>query len=171
MTIMKPILPVLCSLLLVACTGEDEDIRAWMAQQEQGMQGRVEPLPDIQSFPTVSYAAGLELDPFASSRIEPESRAMSEVTGGPDLDRQREPLEAYPLESMNMVGVLMQDDVSEALISVGGVLHQVRTGNYLGQDHGVVTEIAQGSVTLKELVEDINGDWVERTSQLLLQER
>ena len=43
--------------------------------------------------------------------------------------------------------------------------------NYLGQDFGVVTNVAESEVTLKELVEDLNGDWVERTSKLLLQER
>lgn len=168
---MKPLLILFCSFALVACSADEEDIQAWMLEQERGMVGGVQPLPDVQPFPVVSYGAELEVDPFASSRIEPESRAMTAVTGGPDLDRQREPLEAYPLESLTMVGVLMQADVHEALISVGGALHQVRTGNYLGQDHGVVTEVAESMVTLKELVEDINGDWVERTSQLLLQER
>lgn len=168
---MKPLLILVCSFALVACSADEEDIQAWMVEQERGMVGGVQPLPEVQPFTSVAYSAELEVDPFASSRIEPESRALAVVTGGPDLDRQREPLEAYPLESLNMVGVLMQPNLREALISVGGALHQVRTGNYLGQDHGVVTEIAEGTVTLKELVEDINGDWVERTSQLLLQER
>jgi type IV pilus assembly protein PilP len=34
-----------------------------------------------------------------------------------------------------------------------------------------VTNVADSEVTLKELVGDLNGDWVERTSKLLLQER
>lgn len=133
------------------------------------MQGRVDPLPDMRTFPVVRYDASGDLDPFATARIEPESVAM--VTGGPDLDRQREPLEAYPLESLNMVGVLLQDERQHALVAVGGALHQVRVGNYMGQDHGMVTSITEGEVTLTELVQDINGDWVERTSQLRLQEQ
>lgn len=89
----------------------------------------------------------------------------------PNLDRRREPLEAYPLESLKMVGVLMQNKVVHALVQVDKSLYQVKVGNYMGQDFGVVTAISESEVTLRELVEDMNGDWVERTSSLLLQER
>lgn len=51
------------------------------------------------------------------------------------------------------------------------VIHQVRVGNYMGQDFGVVTAISETEVTLRELVEDVNGDWTERSSSLLLQEQ
>lgn len=134
------------------------------------MVGRVDPLPEIQPFPVVAYDAAGELDPFASARTDPATQEAV-VTGGPDMDRRREPLEAFPLESLNMVGVLIREDLSQALISVGGVLHQVTAGNYMGQDHGMVTGITETQVTLVELVQDIEGNWVERTSQLRLQER
>ncbi|NMG03123.1 pilus assembly protein PilP [Azoarcus taiwanensis] len=167
---MKRLVILSCSLLLVACTAEQEDLRTWMASQERGMVGRVDPLPEIKPFPVVAYDAADDLDPFATSRVEPAMQETA-VTGGPDMDRRREPLEAYPLESLNMVGVLMRDDLTQALINVGGVLHQVRTGNYMGQDHGMITSITEGDVTLVELVQDLEGNWVERTSQLRLQER
>ena len=134
------------------------------------MAGRVDPLPEIQPFPVVAYDAAGELDPFATIRVEPALEETA-VSGGPDMDRRREPLEAFPLESLDMVGVLMRDDVTQALISVGGVLHQATVGNYMGQDHGMITNITEGEVTLVELVQDIEGNWVERTSQLRLQER
>lgn len=165
---MRHVLIMTCSLALVACSAEEENIRAWMADQERGMVGRVAPLPEVKPFPVVSYDADAFIEPFASSRIVPETRV---ATGGPDLTRQREPLEAYPLESIALVGVLMQDDVVQGLVRVDRSIHQVNRGNYLGLDHGVVTDISETEITLKELVEDINGDWVERTSTLLLQER
>lgn len=167
---MKRLVILSCSLLLVACATEEEDLRAWMASQERGMVGRVDPLPEIQPFPVVAYDAAGDIDPFAVVRVEPAMQETA-VTGGPDMDRRREPLETYPLESLNMVGVLSRDDLTQALINVGGVLHQVRAGNYMGQDHGIVTSITEGEVTLVELVQDIEGNWVERTSQLRLQER
>ena len=34
-----------------------------------------------------------------------------------------------------------------------------------------MTKISENEVTLKELVEDVHGDWVERISTLTLQER
>jgi type IV pilus assembly protein PilP len=87
------------------------------------------------------------------------------------MDRRREPLESYPLESLHMVGVLMQGATIHALISVNNALHQVKVGNYMGQNFGVVTSITEHEVVLRELVEDAYGDWVERTSTLTLQER
>ncbi len=44
-------------------------------------------------------------------------------------------------------------------------------GNYLGQNYGVVTNIGEGEVKLKELVQDGAGDWTERSSTLQLQSR
>lgn len=140
-----------------------------MTQQERGMRGSVKPLPEMKVFPVVDYDQAGELTPFATTRIAPEVRP--EAVGGPDLTRQREPLESYPLESISMVGVLQQDGRSEALVSVSGTLHSVRTGNYMGQNHGVILDIKETELTLVELVEDLNGNWIERTSKLLLQER
>ncbi len=164
----KRLLIIACSLVLAACSSDEEDIRAWMAQQEQGMRGNVKPLPEIKPFPVVAYDAENQVPPFAASRLEPEAKASR---GGPDLNRRREPLESYPLESLQLVGVLRQGGNVHAIVRADKSLYQVRLGNYLGQDYGVVTEIGDAELTLRELVEDVNGDWVERTSKLQLQER
>ena len=87
----------------------------------------------------------------------------------PDFDRPREPLEAYPLESLKYVGVMERKKQSYAIILVDGALYQVRTGNYLGQNFGVITKIDETEVVLKELAQDAAGDWIERTSSLQLQ--
>ena len=42
-------------------------------------------------------------------------------------------------------------------------------GNYMGQNFGVITQISESEVKLKELVQDSAGDWVEKESKLLLQ--
>ncbi len=161
---------VLAGCLLVAgCGGsEQEDIQAWMNEQLKGMRGAVRPLPEIKPFPVVDYAGAQADDPFRVGRMELEKRAS---TMRPDMDRRREPLEAYPLESLRMVGVLAQGRTAHALVMADKSLYQVRVGNYMGQNFGVVTRISDTELTLKELVEDVHGDWVERTSTLLLQER
>lgn len=158
-----------CCVALTACSSDQENIQAWMAEQAKDMRGMVKPLPEIKPFPAVQYAAGALVEPFNGARIEPEKKGGGGLR--PDLDRRREPLEAYPLESLKMVGVLMQDKVVHALIQADSNLYQVKVGNYMGQNFGVVTSISEGEVTLRELVEDMNGDWVERASSLLLQER
>lgn len=157
-------------LTLVGCGAEQDDIAQWMAQQEKTMVGGVKPLPAMKPAPAVQYEVLGAFSPFDPNRIEPEARVEA-VTGGPDMNRPREPLEAFPLESLSMVGIIANDNDVNALIRVNQTLHQVRVGNYLGQDYGVVTAIQETELSLLELVEDMNGDWVERTSKLLLQEQ
>lgn len=168
---MKSWLLLIPCLALLGCANEQEDIQAWMNEQAAGMRGSVKPLPEIKPFPVVAYSSSALIEPFKVSRIEPERKASGGGALRPDPDRRREPLEAYPLESLRMVGVLMQGNVAHALIQADRSLHQVKRGNYLGQDYGVVTSVDESGVTLRELVEDMNGDWVERTTTLQLQER
>ena len=87
----------------------------------------------------------------------------------PDMDRAREPLESYPLESLKYVGVMTRRGASYAIVQVDASLYQVRAGNYMGQNFGVITRINEDQVVLKELVQDAAGDWVERESTLQLQ--
>ena len=159
-----------CVLLAGCAGGSEDDLQAWMNEQAKTMRGSVAPLPELKPFPVVAYAGNQGDDPFRPGRMEPERRAGSGALR-PDMDRRREPLEAYPLESMQMVGVLMQGRNTHALVKVNNALHQVKVGNYMGQDFGVVTRITESEVTLRELVEDVYGDWVERISTLTLQER
>lgn len=158
-----------CCVGIVGCSSDQEDIQSWMNDQAKNMRGSVKPLPEIKPFPVVDYSAAAIVEPFAAIRIEPSKKGGSGVR--PDLERRREPLEAYPLESLKMVGVLMKGKVVHALIQADNNLYQIKVGNYMGQDFGVVTSISEHEVTLRELVEDVNGDWVERASSLLLQER
>lgn len=160
--------------LLAACGGEEhQDIKQWMAEVSKDMRGRVQPIPEIKPFPIVSYDAGDLLEPFSSAKVVPEKRGGG---GGiqPDFDRPREPLEAYPLESLKMVGVVRKAKTLHALIQVDGTIHQVRMGNHLGQSFGVVTSITEAQVNIKELVQDPSGqtaDWVERLATLQLQDQ
>ena len=167
---MKRALILACAAILAGCSsGEQQDIKAWMDEQAKGMRGAVRTLPEIKPFPVVEYVGPSVDDPFRKGRMEVERRANTALR--PNLDRRKEPLEAYPLESLRMVGVLSQGNAIHALVLAGKSLHQVKVGNYVGQNFGVVTYIGDGEMSLKEIVEDVNGDWVERISTLTLQER
>ncbi len=165
---------VLSVVLLAACGGEEhQDIKNWMAEAAKDMHGRVQPIPEIKPFPIISYDAGDLAEPFNPSKVVPEKRSGG---GGiqPDFDRPREPLEAYPLESLKMVGVMRKDRVLHALIQVDSTVYQVRAGNHMGQSFGVITSITDAQVNVKELVQDPTGqtaDWVERMATLQLQEQ
>lgn len=163
---------ILACFGLTACGGDEhEDLQQWMQESTKDFRkSKLPPLPEIKRFPAVAYEAGDLLDPYNSARIEPERKAGG---GGirPDFDRRKEPLESYPLESLKMVGTLTKGKMAHALIQVDKNLHQVKVGNYLGQNFGIITDISETEVTLRELVPDSLGDYMERVSTLQLQEQ
>jgi type IV pilus assembly protein PilP len=167
---MRKIAVALACVALVACSGGDnEDLRQWMNEAGKDIKGKIPPLPQVKPYEPVPYDTGNLIDPFKPTKIGPEQKKSSGSGLQPDIDRPREPLEAYPLESLKYVGVMTKKKVSYAIIQVDGSLYQVRVGNYMGQNFGVITKVSESEVTLKELTQDSAGDWVERASALLLQ--
>lgn len=158
------------TIVLAACgTGEFSDLKEFVDQSGQGLRGRVEPLPQVKPYEPMSYNAFDLPDPFKPRKIEPEKSAG----GGPapDMTRRKEPLEAYPLESLKMVGTLERANQRWALIKTpDNNLYRVRKGNFMGQNFGTIAMITESSITLKELIQDTTGSWSERTSNLQLLE-
>jgi type IV pilus assembly protein PilP len=72
---------------------------------------------------------------------------------------------------MSMVGSVSREGKPFALLKVNNLLYQVKVGDYLGQNYGRVTKIAETEVTLREIVQDAAGEWIERSASLQLQER
>jgi type IV pilus assembly protein PilP len=171
---MKKLALLLLVLALAACEGEEQgELKTWMRDQAKGMKGHVPPLPPVKQYAAFDYAANELPDPFRPSKIEPDQAKGPIKAGGgkmPDFNRKKEPLEAYPLESLKMVGTLQQDKTMYALIRADTNLYRVRKDNYLGSNFGKITDISETEVTLKELVQDAGGDWTERTSSLQLNE-
>jgi type IV pilus assembly protein PilP len=163
------LLALAVGLCVAGCGGEShQDLRAWMAEQGKNARGRVDPLPQIRPYEPFAYNAFDLPDPFKPRKIEP-TKSGSKLA--PDLSRRREPLEAYPLEALNMVGTLAKGRETYALIRTPEKdVYQVAQGNYIGQNFGVVTGISESEVRLKELVQDGSGDWTERTGTLQLQQ-
>ena len=157
------------ALVVAGCGGEShQDLREWMREQGKGAQGKLEPLPQIRPYEPFAYNAFDLPDPFKPRKIEPAKGA-----GGPapDLARRREPLESFPLESLSMVGTLAKDKSIYALVRTPDKdIYQVRSGNFMGQNFGVITGISDTEIKLKELVQDSAGDWTERSSTLQLQQ-
>jgi type IV pilus assembly protein PilP len=167
---MRKIAVVLASLAFVACSSVDhEDLRQWMNEASKDIRGRIPPLPQVKPYEPVPYDAGNLIDPFRPAKIGVEQKKSGGGGLQPNMDRPREPLEAYPLESLRYVGVMTKKKDSYAIVQVDGSLYQVRVGNYLGQNFGVISRVSESEVTLKELIQDSAGDWVERESTLVLQ--
>ena len=80
-------------------------------------------------------------------------------------------MEAFPLDTMTLVGSIVKAGQPIALVVAEGLLYQVKLGSYLGQHYGRVTKISESEVTLREIVQDAAGEWIERIATLQLQER
>ena len=171
---MKAAAAVALAVLLAACTGEEfGDLKAEMKEKTKDMRGRIDPLPVVKPNEPVPYKAFDQPDPFSTAKIELVTKSAGTGGGGglkPDLNRPKEPLEAYPLESLKMVGVLQQKKASFALVKADTGLYRVGVGNYIGQNFGLITSITDSQVQLRELIQDAVGDWTERQSTLQLQE-
>ncbi|QLI81964.1 pilus assembly protein PilP [Chitinibacter fontanus] len=163
------ILLSLTSLALTGCLSEkNSDLKAWMNEQSEGLRGRVEPLPEVKPYQPFTYDAFVLPDPFRPSKME-----LAKKAGGsgiaPNTNRVKEVLENYDLEKLRMVGTLQQGKIIQALVKApDGNLYRVKVGSYMGQDFGMVTSVSETEITLKEIVEDSGGDWVERTTTLSL---
>jgi len=162
-------LPIVLCCGLAACGGEQySDLRQFVKDSEKLPHGRIPPLPDVKPYEPFTYDAYNLIDPFKPRKIEPPK---TQAGGGvqPDLARRKEPLEAYPLENLRMVGTLQQNKQTYALVkSPDNNLFRVKSGNYLGQNFGLITTISESTIKLKEIVQDSGGDWTERVSTLTL---
>ena len=162
------------AVLLSGCSDQQEELQGWMDQQRREVKPRVEPLLAPKKFDPQAYAGALAVDPFSNQKLsvalKQEARQPNSLLSS-ELNRRKEPLEAYPLDSMGMVGSVNRDGRPFALVRVDNLLYQVKVGDYLGQNYGRITRIGETEVTLREIVQDAAGEWTERAAALQLQDR
>jgi type IV pilus assembly protein PilP len=166
------------ALALVGCGGSDgEELQKWMADQRGQIRPKVVPIPEPKVFKPMVYALTDASEPFNKEKLAQALKrdgvqAVSNAAlVAPELARRKQPLEAFPLDAMALVGSLVQAGKPVALVRVNNLLYQVRPGDYLGQNYGKVTKINETEVALREIVQDAVGEWIERTASLQLQER
>ena len=171
---MRMVLPlrllVLVVLALVAgCAKGTRDLEERLAEIRSRKGAPVEPLPAMRDFPPFPYEAFELRDPFA-----PFSEDENAPSGGgsgprPEVDRAKEYLESFPLDSLDMVGTLGTVDALTALLKdPDGVVHRLQSGNYVGQNDGQITAIFEDRIELVELVSNGNNGWIERPASIAL---
>ncbi|SDD02920.1 type IV pilus assembly protein PilP [Variovorax sp. CF079] len=162
---------------LSGCMGsEQEDLQRWMAEQRAQVRPNVPPITEPKKFTPQAYTEGSAFEPFNMQKLTQALRRDSNQpsTSGliaPELARRKEALEAFPLDSMAMVGSMNRKGEPVALVTVDKLLYQVRVGNYLGLNYGRITRISETELGLREIVQDAAGEWIERVATLQLQER
>lgn len=177
MKAMQASLIMLCALSMWGCgsSGEDE-LRQWMASERAQAKPRITPISEPKQFLPQPYVAEEGMEPFnvlkltQALRRESAQVASNAALIAPEMARRKEPLEAFPLDAMAMVGSMNKNGKPTALLTVDKLLYQVQLGNYLGQNYGRITAITETSIQLREIVQDPTGDWIERITSLELQE-
>ena len=128
----------------------------------------------MKPYEPVPYTAEGMVDPFrpdaSTSPRRARARRAPPEQAAPDLNRPKEPLEAFPLESIQMLGTITQNRETFALVKAGPNLYRIRKGNYMGLNFGVVTGDRRGADQSEGAGAGRAGEWVERASALQLVE-
>lgn len=159
---------------LAGCGANIDELTQWMEQQKRAAKPNVEPIAAPKKFVPQPYSSITGVEPFSNQKIA----SGTKVDGGQSnpmlvaqMRRRKEPLEAYPIDAMKMVGMVSRQGRPYALVEVDKLLHYVKAGDYMGQNYGQITKIDETELSLRELVQDAAGEWIERTTTLQLQEK
>ncbi len=168
------LLALALALAVTGCAGESEELVAWTEQQKREVKPGVQPLSAPKQFHPHPYQGGQAVEPFSTQKLsvalKQEARQPSSVLSS-EVNRRKEPLEAFPLDGMNMVGSVDKQGRRFALLRVDKLLYQVKVGDHLGQNYGRITKIDETQIVLREIVQDTAGEWIERQANLRLQEQ
>lgn len=165
-----------CVLVSGCADSGDEELRNWMAEQRNSMRPKTEVVSEPKPFVPQAYADAGALNPFDLRKLTSglKGDVVNPVTNSslvaPELNRRKEPLENFPLDTMALVGSLKKNDKEAALLRVDKLIYQVNVGSYIGQNYGKITKITETELSVREIVQDAAGEWIERQAVLQLQE-
>lgn len=171
---MRTSIVVAClSLLLGACSSDLEELQQWTDQERRSAKPSVKPLQPPKRFEPQGYEASAGVEPFSTQKLSgavKQEAVQTNAALAAELRRAREPLEAFPLDSMSLVGTMSGKNGRIAILKVDGLLYNVKHGEHIGQNFGRVLKIEETELTLRELLQDPSGDMVEKITTLQLQE-
>ena len=171
---------VLCflSLGLTACLQEwdDSDLKQQVAEVKKITHVTLEPIPDFPQFESFSYTATSARNPFEplnKDKKQEASPVIDEVMRDnvnclrPDRHRNKEYLEAFPLDSLKMVGTISENGETWGLIiDPDGMIHRAQVNNYLGENFGKVVAISGKRIEVREMHNNGSGCYSEREASI-----
>jgi len=153
---MRIAVALILALTLSGCLQQDmSDLTTYVEEVKARPASGISPPPEPAEVDTFLYIAADRRDPFEpQTDIEERSETVVESGLSPDFNRSKEELEHYPLDSLRMVGTLEQEEGAWGLVQTqDGTIHRVARGNYMGQNHGRIVQIAEDQIKLVELVQ------------------
>ena len=172
----RTFLVILSCVLIVGCNKPKgtSDLESFTSNAFKNHIPEVEPLPPLRPTAVFIYTASDQVDPFNKDNLRIQDTASDDQGGGeegPDLTRRKEPLEAYPIDALKLVGVMNQNGIDWAIINAPDqTVHRVTECYYMGRNHGEITRIKENGVRVVELVRNPVGKWEKKPANLVLVE-
>lgn len=165
---------ILClSLIMSGCSSDNtSDLKDYVDEIKSRPKGRIPPLPEITPYETYLYQVSHLRDPFTQFVAEEEASLEIQDSGlHPNLNRKREELEQYSLDSLKFVGNIVKGGKTWALVTApDNAVYRVLPGNHMGSNYGEIISITEDAIILKEIIPNGVGGWTEREASLDLSE-
>lgn len=168
---LNPKYTILIAVLgLSACAQDNSDLYSFIEETKSKHLGSVQPLPTFEPYKNFAYSAAELRDPFEPTFEAEAGQAATSSSGlRPNENRPKEPLENYPLDTLRMVGNLVQHENTWGLIKdPNNVVHRIQAGNYAGQNEGQVIAVTEKQIDIVEIIPDGLGGYIERTASLAI---
>lgn len=172
---------LVATLLLSGCVDwvdDKQDLVQFVNKTKAAPSGKIKPLPEFKPYHSFVYEGASMREPFVElvPYTEPEEVVDNEPkaeAGGlqPDLERQKEYLESFALEKLEMVGSIYKKDEQAiwALVKDSNAeVHRVGKGSRMGLDFGLVVDVDEQMIILSEIVTNGRGGWMKRSRNLVL---
>lgn len=161
---------VMLPVALSACGSGMDDLQQFVAATKAKKAVHIEPIPQVKQYEAFSYVPGNRRDPFVQQEPARQSSGFSNASGlQPDLHRNKEPLEEFPLDSLSMVGTIKFNGKTYAMVKApDNIIHRVTVGDHMGQNYGAITKITETDITLAEIIPDGFGGWTQRPASIAL---
>jgi len=173
--LLKNIPLTLIILTLTGCGQGLGDLQQFVTTTKAKPPGRVEPIPPFIPYQNFEYSNQHLRDPFEAVDFRrPDQSALSGINDNasgprPDIDRVREPLEDFPLDTLRFKGTVTKGDTKWGLIfAPDNTIHRVLEGNFMGLNHGRIIALSDGTINLTEIVPDGLGNYIERSAAIAL---
>ncbi|NIP16812.1 MAG: hypothetical protein GWM87_00590 [Xanthomonadales bacterium] len=161
------------ALALTACGNDMQELDQYIAGVHATPAQPIPPIPPVKTYTPYVYEGLTGRDPFRSSTSEGSDEVIptGDSSGPrPDTARAREYLEQFELDTLSMVGTFAKEGNFWGLVrDPDGVVHRVEEGQYMGKNHGKITNIRDTELRLSELITDGMGGWLARDAQMALE--
>lgn len=159
-----------CAALAGCADADLGSLQARLETLRHKPKGQIAELPQMPQYVTASYDQASQRSPFVAEQAEAVEPAAAPPR--PDAERPRQPLEAFELDSLKLVGTLKTGSTLSGLVAApDGSIHRLFKGDYLGRDYGQIASVEPRGLILRETVRDSDGSWGERRQRLDMAEQ